>query len=63
MRVPCTATRSNEFILKDISPKYSLEGLTDAEAETPILWPSDVKSQLIGKDTYAFELEGTRRRW
>ena len=22
----------------------------DAEAETPILWPPDVKSQLIGKD-------------
>ena len=25
-------------------------GRTDAEAEAPILWPSDVKSQLIGKD-------------
>ena len=25
-------------------------GRTDAEAETPILWPPDVKSQLIGKD-------------
>ena len=24
-------------------------GMTDAEAETPILWPSDVKSQLVGK--------------
>ena len=23
---------------------------TDAEAETPVLWPPDVKSQLIGKD-------------
>ena len=23
---------------------------TDAEAETPILWPPDVKSQLTGKD-------------
>ena len=28
-------------------------GRTDAEAETPILWPPDVKSQLIGKDTDA----------
>ena len=28
---------------------YSL-GRTDAEAETPILWPPDVKSWLIGKD-------------
>ena len=24
-------------------------GRIDAEAETPILWPSDVKNQLIGK--------------
>ena len=28
-------------------------GGTDAEAETPILWPSDTKSQLIGKDPNA----------
>ena len=25
-------------------------GRTDAEAEAPILWPPDVKSQLTGKD-------------
>ena len=25
-------------------------GRTDAEAEAPILWPPDVKRQLIGKD-------------
>ena len=24
--------------------------MTDAETETPILWPPDVKNQLIGKD-------------
>ena len=28
MRFPCTARRSNESILKEISPEYSLEGLT-----------------------------------
>ena len=27
MRVPWTAKRSNHFILKEISPEYSLEGL------------------------------------
>ena len=27
MRVPWTARRSNESILKEISPEYSLEGL------------------------------------
>ena len=28
-------------------------GRTDAEVEAAVLWPSDVKSQLIGKDTDA----------
>ena len=28
-------------------------GRTDVEAETPILWPPDVKSHLTGKDTHA----------
>ena len=27
MRVPWTARRSNQFVLKEISPEYSLEGL------------------------------------
>jgi len=27
LRVPWTARRSNQFILKDICPEYSLEGL------------------------------------
>ena len=30
-------------------------GRTDVEAETPILWPPDVKNQLIGKDPDAGE--------
>ena len=34
-------------------------GRTDAEAETPILWPSDAKSWLIGKDPDA----GKDWRW
>ena len=48
LRVPWTAS-SNQSILKEISPEYSLEGLM-AEAETPIPWPLDVKNWLIGKD-------------
>ena len=28
-------------------------GRTDVEAETPILWPPDVKSGLIGKHPHA----------
>ena len=27
LRVPCTGRRSNQSILKEISPEYSLEGL------------------------------------
>ena len=50
LRVPWTARRSNQSILKEISPGCSLEGLIDAKAETPILWPPDAKSWLIGKD-------------
>ena len=49
LRVPWTARRSKQSILMEISPEYSLES-TDAEAETPILWPSDSKNRLIGKD-------------
>ena len=32
-------------------------GSTDAEAETPILWPPDAKNWLIGKDPDAGELQ------
>ena len=49
MRVPWTARRSNQSILKEISPEYSLEGLM-LKLKLPILWPPDVKSRLIGKD-------------
>ena len=43
LRVLWTARRSNQFILKEMSPGCSLEGLM-FEAETPILWPPDAKS-------------------
>ena len=52
-RVPCTSRRSNQFILKKISPEYDWK--TNAEAETLILWPPDGKNWLIGKDPYAGE--------
>ena len=52
LRVPCTARRSNQSILKEISPEYSLEGLM-LKLKLPILWPPDVKSRLIWKDSDA----------
>ena len=40
--------------IKPVNPRgnqpWIFIGRTDAEAETTILWPPDVKSQLIGKD-------------
>ena len=49
LRVPWTERKSNQSILKDMQP-WIFIGETDAEAEAPIPWPLDVKSQLIGKD-------------
>ena len=42
LRVPWTARRSNQSILKVISPEYSLEGLM-LKLKTPILRPPDAK--------------------
>ena len=40
--------------MQPVNPKdnqsWILIGKADAEAETPILWPTDVKNWLIGKD-------------
>ena len=58
LRVPWTARRSNQSILKEISPECII-GRTDVEAETPIFWPSDAKSWLIRKDPHA----GKDWRW
>ena len=61
MRVPWTARRSNQYILKEISPEYSLGGLM-----------LKLKLQYFGhlmRRTYSFEktlmlgkIEGRRRR-
>ena len=59
LRVSSTERRSNQSILKEISPGCSLEGtlklhlswnLSITKAETPVLWPPHAKSWLIGKD-------------
>ena len=43
LRVPWTARRSNQSILKEISPGCFF-GMNDAKAETPVLWPPHAKS-------------------
>ena len=42
-RVPWTARKSNQTILKEINPEYSLEGLM-LKLKLPTLWPPDEKS-------------------
>ena len=37
-------------------------GSTDVEVETPILWPPDTKSQLIGKDPEMGKIEGKKEK-
>ena len=54
--------------IKPVNPKgnqpWILTGRTDAEAEAPILWAPDVKSQLIGKDPDAGKDWGQeKRKW
>ena len=56
--------------IKPVNPKgnqpWIFIGRTHVEAEAPIIWPPDVKSQLIGKDSDArkdWEQEEERMRW
>ena len=58
LRVPWTAGRSNQSILQEINHEYSLEGLVEAL----VLWPPDVKSQLIGKDPDAGKDRGQEEK-
>ena len=52
--------------IQPVHPKGNLSwifiGRTDAKAETPILWPPDVKNWLTGKDPDTGKIEGRRRR-
>ena len=48
LRVSWNARRSNQSILKEISPAYSLGGLT-LKLKAPILWPPDMKNWFTGK--------------
>ena len=61
LRVPWTARRSSQSILKDISPEYSLEGLMlklKLQYFGHLIWRTDTfeKTLMLGK------IEGRRRR-
>ena len=57
LRVPWTTRRSNQSILKEISPEYSLEGLI-LKLKLQYFGASDVGNWLIGKDPEADRSKG-----
>ena len=62
LRVPWTARRPNQSILKEISPEYSLEGLMlklKLQSFSYLMWRTDSleKTLMLGK------IEGRRRGW
>ena len=61
LRVHWTARRSNQSILKEISPQSLLNRLM-LKLKLQHFWSPDVKSRLIGKDPNAGKIDGRRRR-
>ena len=61
LKVPWTARKSNQSILKEI--KWIFIWKADAEAETPIIWPPDEKNWLIGKDPDAGKDRRQEEKW
>ena len=61
MRVPWTARRSNQSILKEISPGYSLEGLM-LRLKFQYFGHLMGKAESFGKTLMLGKIEGRRRR-
>ena len=61
MRVPCTARRSNQSILKEISPEYSLEGLM-LKMKLQYFGHLIGRTDSFEKTTMLGKIEGGRRR-
>jgi len=61
LRVPWTARRSNQSILKEISPEYSLEGLM-LRPRLPYFGCLMQGADLLEKILMLGKIEGRRRR-
>ena len=61
MRVPWTARRSNQSILKEISPEYSLEGLT-LKLKLQYFGHPMQRTDSLEKTLMLGKIEGRRRR-
>ena len=62
LRVPWTARRSNQSILKEISPGCSLEGLM-LNLKLPVFWPLMRRTDSFEKTLMLGKIEGRRRGW
>ena len=60
-RVPWTARRSNQSILKEISPEYSLEGLM-LKLKLQYFGRLNLRSDSLAKTLMLGQIEGGRRR-
>ena len=61
MRVPQTARRSNQYVLKEISPEYSLEGLM-LKLKFQYFGHLMQRTDLLEKTLTLGKIEGRRRR-
>ena len=61
LRVPCTARRSNQSILKEISPEYSLEGLM-LKLKLQYFGHLMPRTDSLEKTLMLGKIEGRRRR-
>ena len=61
MRVPWTARRSNQSILKEITPEYSLEGLM-LKLKLQYFGHLMLRTDSLGKTFMLGKIEGRRRR-
>ena len=61
MRVPWTARRYNQSILKEISPEYSLEGLM-LRLKLQYFGPQMQRTDLLEKTLMLGKIEGGRRK-
>ena len=61
MRVPCTARRSKQSILKEISPEYSLEGLI-LKLKLQYFGHLMQRTDSLEKTLMLGEIEGRRKR-
>ena len=68
LKVPCTARRSNQSIVKEVSPEYSLEGLMlklKLQYVGHLMWRTDSleKTLMLGKIEGRWRRGWQRTRW